>query len=341
MPGNIPQIRPRPHKSSSSPLTVSLCAVPIAVAAPAALAGLAYLNAKTQLSYDYRLLTAFFNAIIRGKLRESKGRLNVFYILEEQAAKYPETVLLIFEGRQWTYKEVYEISIKCGTWLKNTYNIQPKEIVAIDFENSEKFIFVWFGLWAIGAKPAFINYNLTGKALAHCIRVSTARLVLIDPRVAHHFNDIPEDDLEYIKGVEQVIFTPELETSVMFVKGVREPDEVREENELKDMAMLIYTSGTTGLPKPAHVSWAKCIIGGRLVPRWMSFGRPDVFYTVSTLHLVSSPRSLMSHSACLSITLQLPSWVFSPPCQSAPLVPWVGNFPTKPSGPKSAPQKQP
>jgi acyl-coenzyme A synthetase/AMP-(fatty) acid ligase len=226
------------------------------------------------------LMTSVFGAIIRGNLRERKGHLNVFYILEEQAHTkgVADNTLIIFEGRKWTYKEVYEIVLKYGTWLKTTFDIKPKEIVAIDFENSEKFIFIWFGLWSIGAKPALINYNLKDKALTHCIRVSTARLILVDPRIQAN---VGQDVRDALPSVQFITLTPEIESLILSTNGVREPDSVRAEGKLQDLAMLIYTSGTTGLPKPAHVSWQKCIVGGYLIHKFISYARPDIFYTVS------------------------------------------------------------
>jgi acyl-CoA synthetase (AMP-forming)/AMP-acid ligase II len=59
----------------------------------------------------------------------------------------------------------------------------------MDFVNSEIFIWCWFGLWAIGAKPAFLNYNLKGEALVHCIRSSGARLVLVDGHGKNKFSE--------------------------------------------------------------------------------------------------------------------------------------------------------
>jgi acyl-CoA synthetase (AMP-forming)/AMP-acid ligase II len=67
--------------------------------------------------------------------------------------------------------------------------VQKEEVVAIDFVNSEVFIWVWFGLWSIGAKPAFINYNLTGAPLFHTVRTSTARLVLVDKSGQENFKE--------------------------------------------------------------------------------------------------------------------------------------------------------
>jgi len=256
--------------------------VPLALAAPAAAAGLAYLNAKTNIGYDYRLLGSILKGRIKNALREKKDQLSQFYMLEYYAlGKQANTVFLIFEGRQWTYKETYDIVLKYGTWLKTKYSIKPKEVVVMDFTNSEQFVFVWLGLWAIGAKPAFINYNLTGKALEHCVKVSTGRLALIDPQIQEL---VTQDVRDALPSVQFDIFSPELEAEAMSTQAVREPDSSRTEEKTQNMAALIYTSGTTGLPKPAVVSWGKVNVGAYIVEGWSSFGRPDILYTVSYLN---------------------------------------------------------
>jgi non-ribosomal peptide synthetase component F len=258
-----------------------MMAVPLALAAPAVIAGLAYLDARAGLSYDYRFLGSAFYAQFLTALKEKRGRLNPFYKLEEHAlGKLANQILLIFEGRQWTYKEVYQTALKYGTWLKTRYGIKPKEIVAMDFLNSENFIFIWLGLWAIGAKPAFINYNLTGKALVHCIRVSTSRLLLVDPQIQDNVTQEVQNELTTVRFE---IFGPHLEAEAMATEGIREPDDDRWEDKSQNMACIIYTSGTTGLPKGAIVSWAKILVGSGIVAPWMGLTKRDVFYTARTL----------------------------------------------------------
>lgn len=203
--------------------------------------------------------------------------MSFFYVLEDRArSRRGDDRALFFEGQNWTYKQLYETALKYGTWLKTKYNIKPKEIVAMDFINSEKFIFIWLGLWSIGAKPAFINYNLTGKALAHCIRVSTSRLVLVDPEVQGNVTQEVQDELS---SVQFEVFSPELEAEAMSTTAVREDDSARAEDKGQNMALLIFTSGTTGLPKGAVVSWSKIAIGTGVIPTWMGFSSKDIFYT--------------------------------------------------------------
>ncbi|KAH8756484.1 hypothetical protein F5882DRAFT_432097 [Hyaloscypha sp. PMI_1271] len=271
--------------------------VPLAFAAPAALASLAYLDARTGLSYDWAWLGNGIYSQFTTALKEKRDRLNVFYKLEEHAlGKHANTILLIFEGRQWTYKEVYQTALKYGTWMKTRYNIKPKDIIAMDFVNSEKFIFIWLGLWAIGAKPAFINYNLTGKALAHCVRVSTTPVVLVDSSIKDYITQEVQDELP---SVQFEIFDSKLEAEAVSTEGIREPDDVRTDDKSHNMAILIYTSGTTGLPKGAIVSWKKILVAAGLVPPWMGMTKRDVFYTCMPLY--HSSASILGFCNVLSL----------------------------------------
>jgi acyl-coenzyme A synthetase/AMP-(fatty) acid ligase len=285
---------------------MSLSTVPLALAAPAAVASLAYLDARTGFSYDYKFLGSAFYSTFKASMKERSGRLNVFYMLEDIAlGKRGNDRAFVFEGRQWTYKEMYETVLKYGNWLKTRYQIAPKEIVAMDFTNSDKFMFIWLGLWAIGAKPAFINCNLTGKALAHCIRVSTTRLVLVDLEIQHNVTQQVQDELV---NVQFETFTLELEAEVMVANAVREDDSTRTENKGQNMAILIYTSGTTGLPKGAVVSWSKILVGTGLVAPWMGFTRKDTFYTVRA-SITSSLHALMTLVYATLSLLCLCSWI--------------------------------
>jgi acyl-CoA synthetase (AMP-forming)/AMP-acid ligase II len=159
----------------------------------------------------------------------------------------------------------------------------------MDFENSDTFVFLWFGLWSIGAKPAFMNYNLSGATLAHCVKTSDASLLLVDPNVTAKVTDEVRKELSNVRIVE---LTPDIEREILTADPERRPDSDRSEDFGHNLAILIYTSGTTGMPKPAIVSWAKCISGGGFVARWLGWRPGDVFYTVRlNLIMGSSPRS--------------------------------------------------
>lgn len=261
--------------------------VPLAIAGPAALAGAAWVSAKTQLPYDWTLITGLAGATIKMASKERRDRVNLFYTLEQHAttkitADHP---FLVYEGKSWTYKEAYDTVLKYGTWLKKEHAVASREIVAMDFMNSPYFVFMWLGLWSIGAVPAFINYNLSGDPLLHSIKTSTARILFVDEEIRHQFTPEVTDILASPearngKGPVQIVhFNAALEGQILATDGVREPDHSRTAERL-DLALLIFTSGTTGLPKAGFVSWQKITMLSAFVPRWLGMRKTDRYYTV-------------------------------------------------------------
>jgi acyl-CoA synthetase (AMP-forming)/AMP-acid ligase II len=262
--------------------------VPLNIVAPVAIAGLSYLNAKTSFWYDWLMLRSAVPSALRALIREKRDRLNGFYVLEDHAKNKATSsvVFLKFEGKSYTYAQTYDLVLRYGAWLRKEHGVKPNDIVAMDFENSDTFIFLWFGLWSIGAKPAFINYSLTEGTLTHCVRESTARLFLVDPNVADKVTESVRRDLE---SVDIVVLTPDLERDVLATEPVRAADEDRSEDLGQNLAVLIFTSGTTGLPKAAIMSWTKTILGSGFCSRWLGWRAGDVLYTVSWGPNISSP----------------------------------------------------
>ncbi len=199
------------------------------------------------------------------------------------------------------------MALRYGAWLRKRHGVLERDIVAFEHQNSETFIFLWFGIWAIGAKPAFINYNLQGAALTHTLRVSTAKIAIIDPLVAGSLTDEVRQEFP---DVNFITFTPEVEAEAQRQEPTRYPDSTRSESETANLAVLIYTSSTTGMPKPAVVSWTKFYSSGNLSATGTGLKPGEVYYTVC--HLVpcaveavaSANRRL---SACPFTTAPLPS----------------------------------
>ena len=265
--------------------------VPLPIVAPALLAGAAWLNAKTQFSYDLRLIKGLLNANVQLALAARRDHVNLFYNLEQHATtkSTADQTFLMYQGKTWTYKEGYDIVLKYGTWLKMNYGVLPREVVGMDFMNSPIFVFLWLGIWSIGATPAFINYNLTGDPLLHSVKTSTARLLFVDEKIRPQFTDNVCNTLGSMnaldgKGsVQTVFFDAALEEHIMSTEAVREPDPSRSA-VLLDMALLIYTSGTTGLPKPANVSWKKIRTLAGFTPSWFGLKKTDRYYTCMPLY---------------------------------------------------------
>jgi len=104
--------------------------------------------------------------------RVKKDQMLTFFILEDHALRQrPNQLALIFENRSWTYNELYRSVIRVGNWLLKDLGVKRGEIVALDGGNSPEYLMIWFALEGIGAIPSFVNNNLAGNSLVHCIKV--------------------------------------------------------------------------------------------------------------------------------------------------------------------------
>ncbi|KAK7700007.1 long-chain fatty acid transporter fat1 [Diaporthe eres] len=278
--------------------------VPLAVAAPAAVAAAAYINAKAQVWYDLKMLSCVSPVALGMFWRERTGRLSLFYDLEYYAtnSRTKDMPFLLFEDKQWTFKQGLEDTLRYGAWLREAFGIKKGEIVAMDFPNSYMFVFVWLGLWSIGAKPAFINYNLTGQALAHCVRAAGTNIMLIDPAVASNIDDHVRKELA---DVRLEFLTPDRQEEILATKPVRLPDETRAEDGIDKMAILIYTSGTTGLPKAAVVSWGKVHAAGGFAARLIGARPGEIFYTSMPLYHSSGALLCFANALLMGATVAL------------------------------------
>lgn len=284
----------------------------------------AYLRAKLKLDADYDFFRAYVGAQRAFRKRFEKGQGNSFYALEDHVndPKVADKTFLIFEGQTWTFKQFYDLVLRYAGWLHTTHRVVPGEIVALDFTNCPAFLCLIIAIWSLGASPALINYNLTSKSLIHCVKVSTARLLIVDPEVAP--KALTDETKEAFLSprfrndafpLEIAVLDPDLESSLVDFPPYRAPDSAREVEKPTVAAVLIYTSGTTGMPKAAIVPWSKTAPGayftGKILGlRSVAHKKPDRYYTCMPVYHNTS-FTLGFHACLLGATTLVLSRKFS------------------------------
>ena len=271
--------------------------IPKRYAIPSATALLAYVNAKYGVAWDLWSIRLVVGFMLWMKRREGKDRVNLFYDLEKWA-KDPKSAKRVFvlipndpskpdQRAEWTYAEAYEAVLKYAAWLKNKYGVQKNEWIAMDFTNKPQFIWMWFAIWSLGAIPAFINHNQREKSFVHSVRVSTARILFIDPQIKEVLTDDTRRELgadEKGRAVDTVVVEPKIEQEILAQTPYRAPDEARSGAKFASTAMLIYTSGTTGFPKAANVNWAKPLSGIGVWAELLGLKSTDRYFTALPLY---------------------------------------------------------
>lgn len=171
--------------------------------------------------------------------------------------KYPNNVAWRFEGELTTYAEMDALANKTANWALGL-GLQPGDAVALFMENRPEYVSFWYGLAKIGVVVGLINHNLTDKALAHCVNIADAKLILTgaeqDDAIRSADGLFEGDPKVWSYGGRE---GNDLTGALASASEDRPARKHRENLRGKDLCLYVYTSGTTGLPKAARLTQAR------------------------------------------------------------------------------------
>ena len=103
-------------------------------------------------------------------------------------------------------------------------------------------LFAWMGLWAIGCAPALINYNLAKESLVHCVKISEAKLMLVDEDAECQERISSERSrLEGELGVGIETLSQELKSEIAMLSASKPSNGYRDKVSFSSPGMLLYT----------------------------------------------------------------------------------------------------
>jgi acyl-CoA synthetase (AMP-forming)/AMP-acid ligase II len=100
--------------------------------------------------------------------------------------------------------------VRYANWFLEL-GVERDECVAFYLQNSAEFMFAWMGLLVMNAYPAMVNFNLEGGGLVHCVRISKARIILIDDELARRV--LENDNLKSL-GLQMLVLNDDLKTQI-------------------------------------------------------------------------------------------------------------------------------
>ncbi|MDP1880838.1 MAG: amino acid adenylation domain-containing protein, partial [Parachlamydiaceae bacterium] len=142
-------------------------------------------------------------------------------LFEEQVAKTPNHIAVVFEQNELTYKELNEHSNQLAHYLQKNYDIKPDDLVGIKQERSEWMIVSILGVLKSGGAYVPIDLNYPQERINY-IEKDTKCKVCIDENELSKFK---ESQTTYSKDKITFLAKPH------------------------NLSHVIYTSGSTGKPK--------------------------------------------------------------------------------------------
>lgn len=170
-----------------------------------------------------------------------KDRACLWYDFEDQVYRMPVGEECIWSRSGcYSWLETYNQACRYGMYMQSI-GVQPRELIATMLTNDPEIVFHWLGCWSIGCAPALINYHLTGDALLHCIKVSNAKVIIVDadPEVRERIEEVRAALEE--SGVKIVILDDNLKASINASPAVRPSDSLRKGMKTSFPLCLLYT----------------------------------------------------------------------------------------------------
>ena len=146
------------------------------------------------VSREARFLSSMLRTVRRVAWLRPDGSETAADLIEKWAARTPEAVAIRFEDRLVTYADYDAQGNRYARWAQER-GLGQGDVVALLMENRPEYLFAWLGLAKLGITSALINTNLRGQPLAHSLRLSRARHLILGDELSVAYGAV-RDQLE-------------------------------------------------------------------------------------------------------------------------------------------------
>ncbi|NWF91422.1 MAG: long-chain fatty acid--CoA ligase [Syntrophaceae bacterium] len=216
-------------------------------------------------------------------------RIPLYCLLDESAARHPDSPCTNFFGKQLTYQRVKELSDRFAAGIRGL-GIRKGDRVVLLLPNSPQFIIAYYGLLKAGVVAVPLNPLSSERELEFYLTDSEAGAAITIPLflnkviplkgrtplrhiICSRLADFLPFPLNLGQGFRERISMHGLnrETLVDFKDLLRQsprPDWRAEAVEPDEMAVLIYSGGTTGVAKAIMLSHFNLVANAHQIIAW-------------------------------------------------------------------------
>ena len=212
-------------------------------------------------------------------------------MLDQRALAHPDRIALTMQGQNISYADLV---LRANAHARGLVQlgIRKGDVVAMLCENCVSQVHIEFATARIGAVEVMLNTGLKGAFLAHQLRDSGAKIIIVErallPNVLAVLSEVPSLesivllDNEPYRGQAPSRAIPVLPLEV--IDGHAASDLTGVEPPLwSDPCSIVYTSGTTGLSKGVQLSNNYICLFAELESRIWYREKDDVFYSTGPL----------------------------------------------------------
>ncbi len=259
------------------------------------------------ISREYSYFKFFLRLVGRSRKFDKKKYTTVADILEEQVEKTPDNIAIEFEDKKYSYRDMDNEANKIANWAIGK-GYKTGDVISLLMENKPEYIFTWFGLAKVGITIACLNNNIKSKSLAHCIKKSGSKSLIISSDLMENLASAQEHidgELDVYTAGQDVQGYESLDEPSNENGAVRPDSSIRQDLSNSQSLFYIYTSGTTGMPKAANFSHQKFLVACGLQMFSLEMKPTDKTYMVLPLYHATGGVVGIGSTFCVGGTIVL------------------------------------
>ena len=179
--------------------------------------------------------------------------MNLVNAFEIPAERTPAKTALYWGPREYSYKELWQLSLLVSACLQSNFAVKPGDRVGIWLKNCPEFIPSVFGILHAGAVVVPINNFLKPDEVNYIINDAELDVLITDEEL--------KSQLSALQAARPTLQFLMVETydGALAAHGGGEVNVAPPTSKESDLAVIIYTSGTTGKPKGAVLTHANLL----------------------------------------------------------------------------------
>ncbi len=201
-------------------------------------------------------LRAMFRMLGAVKSVDAKSNFLIADELELRVDKYGDNLAFIEDDKRLTYDDMEIYANRVAAWAM-AEGCTAGDTVAVFVRNRAEYVAIWFGLSKAGIIPALLNFQLAGAALAHCLNISDAKLLIMDHEMTEQWLAAQPEvktKLKIFAAFGEADGYPSFDHAISNHVPNRPSKDLRKGITAGEQGMKMFTSGTTGMPKAAKVT---------------------------------------------------------------------------------------
>ena len=223
-----------------------------------------------------RFLRKHGNNIVNLTSTIEENKISWGKLVETNAVIYADKTAIKFEDMTLTYKEFNEWVNRYAHFFLSL-GLKKGDVIELMMTNRPEYLIIVSAVGKIGAIASLINIDMREMSLAHCLKLTPGKLIIVDENCYENFStvqsdlDLSEDQILYFLPDQSLISIPEdfIDLSQEVKNLPVDNPSTTKDIKTSDIIAYIFTSGTTGFPKAArfaHYTMVACYhLFGRII----------------------------------------------------------------------------